>query len=139
MTISFRYKTIKRPDGSEVKTPAIPIVLDCEEKFETIALLDSGADMSAMPSSIAEIIGLKLSGEKKPAYGLGGRLDSVQETITVTVGKGHEHYTFNIPVKVILDHYDFPVLLGRLGFFDKFIISFDQSQEKVSLKKINRR
>jgi hypothetical protein len=56
----------------------------------------------------------------------------------VTVEKGHEHYTFEIPVKVILGYYDFPVLLGRAGFFDKFVISFDQVKEKVSLKRVTR-
>lgn len=136
MTITFKYKTIKRPDGTEVKTPSIPILFNGKEKFETIALLDSGADISAIPSAIAEILGIELKGEKTPAYGLGGKVDSIETRISIAVEKGHEHYTFQIPVKVILGDYDFPVLLGRAGFFDKFIISFDQSQEKVSLKKV---
>lgn len=135
MTITFKYKTIKRPDGTEVKTPSIPILLNGKEKFETIALLDSGADISAIPSAIAEILGIELKGEKTPAYGLGGKVDSIETRISITVEKGHEHYTFQIPVKVILGNYDFPILLGRAGFFDKFIISFDQNQEKLSLKK----
>lgn len=136
MTITFKYKTIKRPDGTEVKTPSIPILLNGKEKFETIALLDSGADISAIPSAIAEILGIELKGEKTPAYGLGGKVDSIETRISITVEKGHEHYSFQIPVKVILGNYDFPILLGRAGFFDKFIISFDQNQEKLSLKKV---
>ncbi len=136
MTITFKYKTIKRPDGTEVKTPSIPILLNGKEKFETIALLDSGADISAIPSAIAEILGIELKGEKTPAYGLGGKVDSIETRISITVEKGHEHYNFQIPVKVILGNYDFPILLGRAGFFDKFIISFDQNQEKLSLKKV---
>lgn len=136
MTITFRYKTVKRPDGTEVKTPSIPILLAGEESFETIALLDSGADISAIPKDIAEILGLDLQGEKAPAYGIGGRVDAIDTTVTITVEKGHEHYTFRIPVKVILGDYDFPVLLGRAGFFDNFVISFNQSQEKFSLKRV---
>jgi len=31
MTISFKYKTVKRPDGTEVKTPSIPILLSGKE------------------------------------------------------------------------------------------------------------
>ncbi len=38
-------------------------------------------------------------------------------------------------MKVVLDAYDFPLLLGRTGFFDKFIIAFDQQEEKVMLKR----
>ena len=139
MTISFRYKTVKRPDGTQVKTPSIPIQLDGKEKFDTIALLDSGADISAIPLSIAEILGLDLNGEKTPAYGIGGKVDSIETRMNIKVEKGHESYSFQIPVKVILGNYDFPILIGRLGFFDKFVISFDQSQEKVSLKRVIRR
>lgn len=136
MTISFRYKSVKRPDGTEVKTPSIPILLSCKEKFETIALLDSGADISAIPSAVAEILGLELKGKITPAYGIGGKVDSITTRMSITIEKGHEHYTFQIPVKVILGDYDFPILLGRAGLFDKFVISFDQSQEKVSLKRV---
>jgi len=138
MAIVFRYKTVRRPDGTEVKTPSIPILLNGKENFETVALLDSGADISALPLGVAEILGLDLSAEKTPAYGIGGKVDSVQTKVNVTVEKGHERYNIQIPVKVILGDYDFPILLGRAGFFDKFIISFDQSLEKVSLKRVVR-
>ena len=133
--MSFRYKTIKRPDGTLVKTPSIPIQLNGKERFETIALVDSGADISAVPLSIAEILGLDLTKEKTPSYGIGGKVDSIETNMNIIVEKGHEHYSLKIPVKVILGNYDFPVLLGRLGFFDEFIISFDQSSEKIILKK----
>lgn len=136
MVMIFKYKIIKRPDSTTVKTPSIPIQLIGKERFETIALLDSGADISAIPLSIAEILGLNLNGEKSHAYGIGGKVDSIQTNMNIIIEKGHEHYNFQIPVKVILGNYDFPVLLGRTGFFDKFIISFDQNKEKISLKKI---
>jgi hypothetical protein len=66
-------------------------------------------------------------------------VDSIETRMNITVEKGHEHYSFIIPVKVILGNYDFPPLIGRLGFFNKFIISFDQQREKVLLKRMNRR
>ena len=140
MTILFRYKTVKRPDGTEVKTPSIPILLSGKEKFETIALLDSGADISAIPKDVAELLGLDLSGQKNSAYGIGGKVEAVDTQMKITIEKGHEHYTFQIPVKVILGEYDFPILLGRAGFFNNFIITFDQVEEKVSLKRaVNKR
>lgn len=139
MTITFKYKTVKRPDGTEVKTPSIPIILKGKESFETLALLDSGADISAIPKSIAEILGLGLDGKRTKAYGVGGKVASVQSTVTISVEKGHERYTFQIPVKVILGKYDLPILLGRAGFFGKFVISFDQQNERVSLKRVMRR
>jgi hypothetical protein len=139
MTIAYRYKTIKRPDGTNVRTPSIPITLKGKEQFDTIALLDSGADISAIPLSIAQILSLNLDGAKSEAYGIGGKVDSIDTQMNVTVEKGHEHYSFNIPVKVILGKYDFPILLGREGFFNKFIISFDQERERILLKRIDRR
>jgi len=134
MTLTFKYKTVNRPDGTSVKTPSIPILLRGKESLESVGLLDSGADISAMPLSIAEILGLDLNREKIDAYGIGGKVSSVEPTVNILVAKGHEHYSFRIPVNVILGNYSFPILLGRKGFFDKFIISFDQSKEKVSLK-----
>lgn len=134
MTIVFNYKTVSRPDGTEVKTPSIPISLNGEERFETVALLDSGADISAMPLAVAEILNLDISGKKTPAFGIGGKVDSVESKVNIAVEKGHERYSFTTPVKVILGNYDFPILLGRAGFFDKFVISFNQSHEKVALK-----
>ncbi len=139
MTISFRYKSVKRPDGTEVKTPSIPITLQGKNTLDTTALLDSGADISAISKDLAEILGLDLNGKKSPAFGIGGKVDAVDTKMNITVQKGHEKYTFQIPVKVILGNYDFPVLLGRAGFFDKFVISFDQEQEKVFLKRVIRR
>ncbi|MDP1695938.1 MAG: hypothetical protein Q8L29_03425 [archaeon] len=135
--ITFRYKKVIRPDKSEVKSPSIPItIIGKLMRFDVVALLDSGADVSAIPKDIAELLGLDLDKKIESAYGIGGKVDSIQTTMNIILEKGHEHYSFNIPVKVILDSYEFPVLLGRAGFFDKFVISFDQKNEKVSLKKI---
>jgi len=135
MTITFRYKSIKRPDGTLVKTPSIPLTLMGKESFDTIGLLDSGADISAIPREVAEILGLKLTGKITPAYGIGGKVRSVETKVAILIQKSHERYRFMLPVKVILDAYDFPVLLGRLGFFDNFVITFDQQQEKILLKR----
>ncbi|MCK4327391.1 MAG: hypothetical protein KAW41_02840 [Candidatus Diapherotrites archaeon] len=137
MALKFNYKSIKRPDGTTVKTPSIPISLIGKEQFDTVALLDSGADISAIPRDVAEIIGLDLRAKRSPAFGIGGKVDAVDTRMKILVEKGHEKYRLSVPVKVIMGDYDFPILLGRLGFFDKFVITFDQSQQKVSLKKIS--
>ena len=136
MSITFRYKTVKRPDGSLIKTPSIPVLLKEKEVVDTLALLDSGADISAIPKNFADTLGLDLSGEKSPEFGIGGTVDAIDTTMSINVSKGHENYNFRIPVKVILGQYDFPMLLGRAGFFDRFRITFDQDQEKISLKKV---
>lgn len=135
MAIVFRYKSVKRPDGSFVKAPLIPVTFIGKESFDTVALIDSGADISAMPRETAEILGLNLKGELSNAYGIGGKVSAVQTTATIRIHKGHEDYRLPLPVKVILDNYDFPILLGRVGFFDNFVITFDQQEERVFLKR----
>ena len=135
MTISFKYKSVKRPDDTVVKTPSIPITLIGKESFDTVALLDSGADISAMPKSIAELLGLNLDGNITLAYGICGTAKCVESEARIIIQKGHERYEFSLPIKIIFDEYQFPILLGRKGFFDKFIITFDQKNEKVLIKK----
>ena len=139
MTLNFKYKVVTRPNGTTSKTPSIPIILSGKERFETMGLLDSGADVSAIPQAVAEILGLDLNGKKEHADGIGGRVECIETKIIMMLEKGHEHYSFTIPVKVILGDYDFPILLGRTGFFNKFIISFNEKDEKVTLKWNERR
>lgn len=141
MTLKFRYKSVNRPDGTTVKAPMIPITFIGEkESFETAALVDSGADVSAMPRAIAEILELDLTGERAPASGIGGKVESIEILVKIMIGRGHEIYTFaRTPFKIILDKYEFPILLGRAGFFDKFVITFDQRNETTSLKRVQRR
>ena len=75
--------------------------------------------------------------EKKDfAFGIGGRVEAVESKMQITIEKGHEHYDLTIPVKVILGDYDFPILLGRAGFFDNFIIPFNQKEHRILLKKV---
>ena len=137
--MNFKYKINKRPYEDENKSPSIPISLKGEGNttFQFIGLLDSGADVSVIPQDVAELLGLKLDGKREKVRGIGGWVDSVNEKINVTISKGHETYTFEVLVKVILGSAeeigDIPIILGREGFFDKFKIIFDQANERVAL------
>ena len=139
MVMIFRYKSIQRPDGNKIKTPSIPVVLSHKERFETMALLDSGADFSAIPKGVAEILGINLQGKKEQTIGIGGRAETIKAKLSIGIMKGHEHYTFTLPTSVILGDYDFPVILGREGFFNEFVITFNQAEEKVTMKKIDKK
>lgn len=136
MTLVYKYKKIiGRPISEETKTPLLPIIISGTQSIDTLAIPDSGADITAIPLSLAESIGLDLSANKDKCVGIGGWVNSIPSTMNIKIGNEHENYSFMIPVKVILDKYDFPILLGRLGFFDKFIISFDEKKQKVKLKR----
>jgi hypothetical protein len=138
MTLKYRYKDVPRSNKTGGKTPSIPMTLSGNvTKFNFTVLIDSGADISAIPKHIAELLGLDISGEKEEAFGIGGSAPAVESRMHIEFGKHHEIYSFDIPVKVILADYDFPPLIGRNTFFDKFIISFKQNEEKVELKVVS--
>ena len=79
--------------------------------FKTMALLDSGADVSTISSDIAELIGIDTGGPRSVSRGVAGKVVSVEKRINISFGKDHETYKFNIPVKILF------VDLGRDGFF----------------------
>jgi len=138
MTLTFKYKRVKRPNEVEIKSPSIPVNLSGDgSKYQFMALIDSGADISVIPKEVAELLGLNLDKKKEEARGIGGIVPAIQTSINIEIGKPHEMYNLNIPVKVILSNIDeeIPILLGRVGFFDKFIITFDQKEEKIILKR----
>ncbi|MCX6651421.1 MAG: aspartyl protease family protein [Methanomassiliicoccales archaeon] len=106
--------------------------------FEILALLDSGADSTAIPKEMAEVLGLDLTGKKEKSYGIGGTVDSINSRVNLTVQKGHEHYTMTVDVKVILKgDLQLPPLLSRAGSFDEFEITFNDHKKKIILKKLD--
>ncbi len=137
--LTFRYKNVPRSNGTKSISPSIPISLSGSgSKYEFMVLLDSGADISAIPKHLAELLGIDLSGKGEFAFGIGGKVKAVSKFMTIEISKHHERYSFKIPVKVILEDYDFPPLIGRAVFFEKFEITFKQLEKKIVLKyKVN--
>ncbi|MCX6749416.1 MAG: hypothetical protein NTW17_01575 [Candidatus Pacearchaeota archaeon] len=136
MVMTFKYKLTKRPDGSTVKTPSIPLIISGKtESFQIVALIDSGADVSVISKDMAELLGININKEPRKSFGIGGAVNSIESNLNIVIEKGHEKYSLNIPVLVILDEYSFPPLLGRQGFFDYFKITFEQKSQRVLLKK----
>ena len=114
MSLNFRYKKVKRPNNIEIKSPSIPVTIwGGGQRFEFIALLDSGADVSVVPLDVANLLGLDLSGEKEEARGIGGKVPAIQTKINLEVGRPHEKHTLILPVKVILEdgEKEIPILL----------------------------
>jgi len=140
MTLTYRYKIVEgRPIAAETRTPLIPITIRGEIAIDTTGIPDSGADFTAVPLALAEAIGLDLSAKPEDCIGIGGRVKSKDSRMNIEFGNAHEKYRFNIPVKIILDDYEFPILLGRQGFFDKFLVTFDEQNQKVTLKRQSRK
>lgn len=102
-----------------------------------MSLIDSGADMSAIDFRWAELLGLNLSGKKTKSFGVGSEIDTVISKVRAEVFRGHERYSYDIPIRVLFIDDSEPfitTLIGRKGFFDHFKITIDESQQKVTLK-----
>ncbi len=137
MVMTFSYKTIDRKEQGIEKAPVIPVtIIGNNESVDTMGLLDSGADFSAMPKELAEILGVDLNGKKEDIGGISGSVEAVEKHINISIKKGHENYYLHIPVKIILSNTNIPFILWRNGFFNEFLITFDESSLKISLKKI---
>ncbi len=141
MTIIFKYKAIERPDGRIVKSPSIPVTLVGKgAQYDAIGLLDSGADISLMPKDLAILLGLDIENKSADeSRGIGGRVRTIRTVVPIVVEakRGHEKHHLSLPINVLLDGEAPPLLLGRAGFFDRFIITFDEAAQKITLKKNN--
>jgi hypothetical protein len=139
MVLNFKYKEVANPEGAKRKRPMVPITLsNGDVSFETLALLDSGADSTAISMEMAEVLGLDLSGKREKSYGIGGTVDSITSRVNISIQKGHEHYMMTVDAKVIMkDDIQLPPLLGRAGFFDEFEITFNDHKKKIALKKLD--
>lgn len=137
MAITFKYKLIERPPPlNPIHSPSVPITLTGpKDSMDVVALVDSGADTSAIPRGIAEILGLDLSGEREDIIGIGGKSPAVKTSARITIQKGHERYSFSLAVYVLLEEEDFPVLLGRQDFFENFDITFKDRDRRLILRK----
>jgi predicted aspartyl protease len=107
------------------------------ECVDTTALLDSGADFVAMTKDMANALGLDLSGPREPCMTPIGSGETVEVRITIKISQGHESHTLVVPAKVLLiEQNGTPPLLGRMGFFDMFEITFNQSKDKIRMKRM---
>jgi len=89
-----------------------------------------------MDLSVAEILGLDLSGKRDKSEGIGGMVETIESTVSLHFSGGHERFNFRIPVLVMDTDPDLGMmLLGREGFFDKFVACFDDFNQRFTLKR----
>ena len=112
--------------------PLIEIVLiGPKERIKMLALLDSGADYSLFNLEIAERLGIKKENNEKV------ELQGV-------VGEPFWGYLHRVPIQVENKVFNCKIvfsnvkttLLGRDNFFLPFLVTFNERQQKVSLKEL---
>ena len=62
-------------------------------------------------------LGLDLSGQRIKSYGVTGSIDSVITNVQIDVSRGHEHYSFQIPIRILFSDSNriIHTLIGKKG------------------------
>jgi hypothetical protein len=141
--ITYRFLKEKINNGSYVKRPKINIELKGEKsKMTFFALLDSGTDVTIIPKTIADFLGIEYeTAKKEPFFGFSkDPFESVETSVTVKLlGKERrQDITLqNIPALIALTGEEQEPVLGCKGIFEKLKITFINA-ERIQITKIQR-
>jgi hypothetical protein len=115
-----------------LRRPVIPAALSGPKgTYEGLFLLDSGADVSLIPFSFGQLLGLSTEGAPRGACcGIGrGALEYCLCAVDLQIRE------IRLRIRVGWCEADgLPVLLGRLDVFDKLDIEFRQSSNYMILR-----
>lgn len=112
--------------------PLIKVSLIFGSQKATIeALIDSGANISIFGEEVAELLVIDIEkGRKIYLGGIGGRIMGYIHILRIeTAGR-----LFSCPVVFSREFKVSFNLIGRKGFFDKFVVRFDERNKQVVLE-----
>lgn len=130
--------------------PAVPInvrnpgaAAGSEKVVRGRGVMDTGANMSAVPMWAAEQLGIALKKESKQvAFGVSGTFEAYRVRICVEARLGSRWADIGVIEALVPDTEPsrdptshVPFLLGRNGFFDKFGAYFDEVKKAVWLRR----
>ena len=126
--LSYRFSRSKSPRGPILR-PLLPVqlVYKADRPIQTVMLIDSGADFSLLPRSLAKALEIPLSTlSMDSSVGISGEpIDVAWANVRMTFGQRNATFEIDLPIQVVQEG-DGPVvpLLGRHPFFRDFDISF---------------
>lgn len=127
-------------DGKTIYRPRVEVrVFNGSNDIRLVMLVDSGADTSFLPLEVAEILQLKL-GSPKVSRSAAGPFTTRFTTVQAELIKGREKIPLgpipvNVPTrKTEKGNFLSYSLLGRIGIFNKFDITFRENTKKLILK-----
>lgn len=135
--MKLSYKKVpssNNPNDPWIPRPIIRIELFSGKQHQKIdALLDSGADASLFHSSIADLLGIKLTdGLEKEFFGIS------EKSIKVYFHKIQMQITgFDKPFDALVGFTKsdgVAALLGQADFFENYKITFDRKKEIIEIK-----
>ncbi len=142
MLFSYAPVEVASATTGEIETywrPIIPLVIHGEADIVLCsALVDSGADISLIPKSIAESLGLKLQpchGPSPVAFG-GGEIKTYSTEAVLQVSDGTEDVAWLARLLMFeADRsHEQNAILGHVGFFEFFRTTFDSRLNQLELQ-----
>lgn len=131
--VEFPLSSLKGESGL-IPEPIIPVGIVTRHGLRLYDfLVDSGADMTVLPFSLAHQVGISIK-------------DCIKSKTQGVEGKGTTIYHAEITIKI--DHWEdrircafashdlIPPLLGRLDVFSKYNITFHAKRESIIFQKI---
>ena len=130
--IEFEFEKRQTQKLGEILKPIVPVtIIGPKRSLNIFMLLDSGADLSLLPYSVGETIGLELDIENRSeVQGIGeGSVPYILTAVKLQI------QDIEILVRVgwaLIE--EVPFILGRLDVFQNFSIEFRQFENKILLK-----
>lgn len=134
--IRFKGKELQIPEIGQFWIPTAKVELISEKRnYLCEMIVDSGADITLVPRSLGEFLGLSFQGEKiREIRGIGeGTIPYVIKTVETKIG----NFKFESRIGVTLIE-EVPLILGRLDIFDNFNIEFRQKEKITIFRKVPR-
>lgn len=136
--MKFPYLKLRHQDPHQkfVLTPWIPVSFEAhDQKYEILALVDSGADYCIFDSSVATFLGVNVkNGHLEKTEGISGKEDIYYfDNIWINAGG----YQIKVRAGFVTGNLaggSLGGVLGRQGFFDYFKVCIDESAKEIELK-----
>ena len=129
--IEFQYRKEHSPVLGEIYRPSAEVILKHRNKIALFyPYIDSGADITLIPRSLGEMLGLELSDDIIELRGLGDtKVPVIIKEIELKIGR------YLLPIRIAWALVEeIPPLLGRKDLFNKFLISFDEENKIIQFK-----
>ena len=133
--IKFSFEKRYSEKLGEILKPIIPVSIRGPKKSINIfMLLDSGSDISLIPYSVGESIGLELDmANHSEVQGIGeGSVPYILSNVELNIGD------VEIAIRIgwaLIE--EVPFILGRLDLFQFFSVEFREFENKIILKQNN--
>lgn len=133
--IEFPFEKSHSRTLGRILRPIVGVtIVGPKQNVNVFMLLDSGADISLIPYSVGETIGLKLDmANRGEVQGIGeGSLPYILSQVKFKIED------IEIPVRIgwaLIE--EIPFILGRLDVFQRFAVEFREFENKILLKQPN--